>query len=240
MARGCVCPDCLHWLGPQTQQLTPRDLESEAKARRPEKCTWIYFSYYLGECETATARRCWTDRHAGEGGAQTDRYPAGIPRSDRRRVTSRRRLSKETSNLGAWFSQAPSPQLPPHTGLPDARLSPPRQNILVAPCAAARPGGTNSLHVAKRRRSTAGRRVTASARAGERRARRRRLSRLLTLPWRPPRRCQRATPVTVHSLKESRNILLDPAGPRGVTEALQRRRSRRRWKDLGIRLAYTL
>lgn len=96
-------------------------------------------------------------------------------------VTSRRRLSKGKPAIwGPGSPPLPSPQRPPSLGSQSSR-PPARAGPGCVLCGRATRPGTNNLHVARRRRSTA-RRVTASARAGGGSTRRWRRSRLLTLP----------------------------------------------------------
>lgn len=116
----------------------------------------------------------------GGGARRTDTGAEAVGVRQEERATSRRRLSKGKPAIwGPSFPPLPSPQAPPApvslSALPSAGAG-----SGCAPCGRAAGLGTNSLFVARRRRSTA-RRVTTSARARGG-ARRRRPSRLLTLP----------------------------------------------------------
>lgn len=166
VAPGCVCLTVSTGWDPKLNLCTgePGSLRQKQKAR---ECTWIYFSYYLGECETATARRCWTDKLRGGGGRRrTDTMERSLGQTGGAGDKQTAAGPRETGNLRPWFSPIPSPQLPPHTGLPDgSSVRPGRSWLHPVPLPHRQARDRNSLHVAKRRRSTA-RRVTASLAPG--------------------------------------------------------------------------
>lgn len=144
-----------------------RTRKSEAKAAGQKSVpVSVLFVIVWGNMRQARRGRRGTDRHAGEEGAQTDRYPSGGgPGSDRR--------SGRKADCGCLKGnqQFGDPVLPrshhrsPHIPGSRSALLSAGAGPGCALCGRAARPGTNSLHVARRRRSTA-RRVTASARAG--------------------------------------------------------------------------
>ena len=68
---------CLHWLGPPNGTVHPETRESEAKAAGQRRVLGsISVVIVWGNMRQPRRRRCWTDRHAWDEGAQTERYPA--------------------------------------------------------------------------------------------------------------------------------------------------------------------
>ena len=75
--RVCVCVSCQSPLvGTPNSTAHPGTRESEAKAGQKSVLRSILVVIIWGNVRQPPHRRCWTDRHAGEEGAQTDRYPA--------------------------------------------------------------------------------------------------------------------------------------------------------------------
>lgn len=147
-----------------------------------------------GNMRQPRRRRRWTNRHAREEGAQTNRYPGGGgPGSDRR---SGRQVDGGCLKGNRQFGDPVLPRShhrsppPPRPGLPVGASVRPGRSWL-RPVRPRSPAGTNSLHVARRRRSTA-RRVTASARARGGRAETAGAS-FVDVAWQP-RWCCWATP----------------------------------------------
>ena len=75
--RVCVCVSCQSPLvGTPNSTAHPGTRESEAKAGQKSVLGSILVVIIWGNVRQPPHRRCWTDRHAGEEGAQTDIYPA--------------------------------------------------------------------------------------------------------------------------------------------------------------------
>lgn len=78
---------CLPWWRPQPQQCTRKSGSPTQKGQASGVCACPYFGCdgLGGDMRQPQRGRRWTDGHAGEEGAQTDRYPSGGgPGADRR------------------------------------------------------------------------------------------------------------------------------------------------------------
>lgn len=75
MAPGCVCA-LSPLVGTPNSTAHRGTWESEAKAEGQRSVLGSILVIIWGDVRQPPRGRCWTDRHAGEEGAQTDRYPA--------------------------------------------------------------------------------------------------------------------------------------------------------------------
>lgn len=190
----CVWVQVVHHGSVSTGWDSNRIRVSEAKAADQTGVLTFILVVILWENMRQPRRGKLGDRQTCQGGGgarRTDTGAEAVGVRQEERATSRRRLSKGKPAIwGPSLPPLPSPQAPPTPGSPSALPSAGADSGCARCGRAARPG-TNSLFVARRRRSTA-RRVTTSARAGGGRAETAALS-FVDVAWQPSWRCW-ATP----------------------------------------------